>query len=105
MAIFEDDDLSQAIGSNGSNIKLTSKVTGYQIDAVGISEYEKNQKVDLSEIKSITSKYRKILSDNDILTSKDFLSKEKEELIELKGLGEKSISSLTEKIKEALQTI
>ena len=39
LAVFNDDDLAQAIGINGSNIKLTTKVSGYEIDAVSCSQY------------------------------------------------------------------
>jgi N utilization substance protein A len=37
VAVFEDEDLAQAIGINGSNIKLSTNVTGYKIDAVSLS--------------------------------------------------------------------
>ena len=40
VAVFEDEDLAVAIGRNGHNIKLASKVTGYTIDSVKRSDYE-----------------------------------------------------------------
>ena len=81
---------------------MTTNVTGYQIDAVSLSEYNKNQKVDLSEIKAITSKYRKILIENKILTTSDFLSMDINDLVELKGLGEKSVEKIKTDIEEYL---
>ena len=100
VAIFEDEELAQAIGINGSNIKLTTNVTGYQIDAVSRSDYEKTQEIDINEIEDINAKFKKILIDNDIKTSSDFLTKENDELLSIKGLGPVSI----EKIKEAIKS-
>ena len=102
VAVFEDDELAQAIGINGSNVKLTTNVTGYQIDAVSLSEYNKSQTVDLNDIKAIASKYRKILAENNILTTSDFLTKDIKDLTELKGLGEISVQKIKTDIEEHL---
>ena len=102
VAVFADDELAQAIGTNGSNIKLSSNVTDYKIDAVSLSEYNKNQIVDINLITDIASKYRKILIENKILTTSDFLNTELDNLIELKGLGEKSVDTIKLSIEDYL---
>ena len=93
LAVFNDDELAQAIGINGSNIKLTTKVSGYEIDAVSLTEYNKSQKYDLSEIPNITPKVLKTLSDNNIKTTTDFLNN-LEEMLDIKGFGPKSVDNL-----------
>tara|TARA_Y100001970_G_scaffold22181_1_gene25547 strand:- start:8602 stop:9843 length:1242 start_codon:yes stop_codon:yes gene_type:complete len=102
VAIFEDDDIAIAIGSNGQNIKLASDVTNYTIDVIKKSEYENNQEIDINDIDGLTDKMVNLLSDNDIKTSKDFLSIEREKLLGFKGLGEKTLDKITEIIREAV---
>ena len=102
VAVFSDDELAQAIGTNGSNIKLSSNVTDYKIDAVSLSEYNKNQIVDINLITDIASKYRKILIENKILTTSDFLNTELDNLIGFKGLGEKSVDTIKLTIEDYL---
>jgi len=102
VAIFEDDDLAIAIGSNGQNIKLASDVTEYTIDVIKKSDYESNQEVALSSIEGLSDKIINLLSDNGIKTSKDFLTAEEETLLEIKGFGEKTCDKVREIIKEGL---
>ena len=102
VAIFEDDDLAIAIGSNGQNIKLASDVTGYTIDVIKKSEYESNQEIDLNSIDGLSDKIVNILSDNNINTSKDFLTKDKDELLKVKGFGEKTYDKTKDIIKDSI---
>ena len=93
LAVFNDDELAQAIGINGSNIKLTTKVSGYEIDAVSLTEYNKSQSYKLSEVPNITDKACSTLSDNNIHTTSDFLNK-LDEILEIKGFGPKSVENI-----------
>ena len=102
VAIFEDDDIAIAIGANGQNIKLASDVTEYTIDVIKKSEYEANQEIDLSEIDALTPKILNLLAENNINTSKEFLTSEKEDLLSMKGFGEKTLEKTTEIIREAI---
>ena len=102
VAIFEDDDLAIAIGSNGQNIKLASDVTEYTIDVIKKSEYESNQEVDLSSIDALSEKNINLLSDNGIKTSKDFLTAEVDTLLAIKGFGEKTYEKNKQIIQDAL---
>jgi len=40
-----DNQLSLAIGRNGQNVRLAAKLTGWKIDIIGASEYEKERVV------------------------------------------------------------
>ena len=102
VAIFEDEDLAMAIGSNGQNIKLASDVTQYTIDVIKKSEYESNQEVDLSSIDDLSEKHINLLSDNGIKTSKDFLTTEIDTLLAIKGFGEKTYEKIKQIIQDAL---
>jgi len=102
VAVFEDDELAIAIGSNGQNVKLASDVTGYTIDIIKKSEYETNQEIDLSSIENLSDKIIKLLSGNNIKTSKDFLIAEPDTLLEIKGFGEKTYEKVKQIIQEAI---
>ena len=109
VAVFEDDDLAVAIGRNGHNIKLASKVTGYTIDSIKKSDHEGTSDVDtisniessLSEIDGITSTQAKNFAENGIITVSDFMESTEEVLLQTKGIGAKSL----EKISSIIQTI
>jgi N utilization substance protein A len=102
VAIFEDDELAIAIGTNGQNINLAQDVTQYKIDVIKKSEYETNQAIELTSIKALSEKIINILADNKISTSKDFLTAEKDDLLSIKGFGEKTLLKIEDTIKEAL---
>ena len=101
--VFDDDELAIAIGRNGQNISLASDVTGYIIDAISKSDYNKQHGIvdenDLSTIKGFSAKLLEILNENEISTCDDFLEK-KDQILDLKGFGEKSYEKLATKIKE-----
>ena len=96
IAVFEDEELPIAIGRNGHNIKLSSDVTGYTIDAVKRSDYEGTQKevIYLDEVSGISSTQLESLASLDIHTGEDFLNCERKDLLSLKGIGEKTIDKI-----------
>ena len=102
LVVFEDDDLSTAIGRAGQNVQLASDVTGYTIDAISLSEYNKrNGIVDenhLSTVKGFTEKLLGILEESDITTKDEFKTK-RDEILEMKGFGEKTYQKLLENIE------
>ena len=102
VAVFEDDELAIAIGRNGHNIKLASQVTGYTIDAVKRSDYKNENKstIPLSEINGVTETQILNFKEKDIVSTSDFLESNKDVLLSIKGIGEKTI----EKIKESINT-
>jgi len=101
IAIFEDEDIAIAIGSNGQNIKLASDVTEYTIDVIKKSEYESNQAIDLSSVNGLSDKLVNLLLENNIKTSKDFLTADTDTLLDIKGFGEKTY----EKVKKIIQEV
>ena len=89
IAIFEDENLDSAIGRNGMNINLASKVVGYRIDAYGVKQYNRlqdDQNTSLADIDGIEYELSKSLANNGIKTVNDLMDADEEFLVDLKGV-------------------
>jgi N utilization substance protein A len=101
-AIFDDDELNFAIGRNGMNINLASRITEYRIDAYGRNDYERKQaeqNTDLIEIPGISATAAKNLATVDVHTISDLTESDESDLLNAKGVSE----SLLEKIYTAVE--
>ena len=97
IAIFDDESLDFAIGRNGMNINLASKVTGYSIDAYGDNQYKRlqdDQNTQLADIDGVSAKLSKSLSDSSIVTVNDLMEIEEESLVEVSGLSSTDIENI-----------
>ena len=97
VALFEDDSLDAAIGRNGMNINLASKITDYKIDAYGINQYERiqnDQKTPLSEIDGIEKKMSSLLIKSKIKVVSDLLDADMDHLLDIAGLEEDSLDDI-----------
>ncbi|TAL70043.1 MAG: transcription termination factor NusA [Bacteroidetes bacterium] len=84
--VVPDDQVSLAIGKNGQNVRLASKLTGYSITLIN----ETGEDIDLSEFEEeIGSELYQRLIDNGIETARGFLETEPEELLKIKGMTKK----------------
>ena len=105
VAIFNDDELAIAIGRNGSNLKLTELVTGYTIEAKSETQHSLSKNIKIKDLKDISEKFKNLLIDNKIKETSEFFNTDKEILLKLKGLGEKTLEKLTLNIKDELKNI
>ncbi len=103
VAVFSDDELAIAIGRNGSNLKLTEIVTGYTIEAKSESQHALSKNIMLNDFNFISDKLKKIFIENSITDSTKFLNTDKDVLLSLKGIGEKTLDKLIDNIKEELR--
>ena len=103
VAIFNDDELAMAIGRNGSNLKLTESVTGYTIEAKSESQHSLSKSLNINDLSNLTDKFKKLLIENNINDTTTFLKTEKDVLLSLKGLGEKTLEKITLSIKDELK--
>jgi len=105
LAVFEDEEIATAIGSGGVNINLTSRVTGYEIDAIRQSEYNRLEGDDIfiEDIEEISEGQAKALQNEEIETVADFLNADTEKLLNIKGIGEKTFEKLELIIQKALE--
>ncbi|MCD6231053.1 transcription termination/antitermination protein NusA [Candidatus Aerophobetes bacterium] len=97
--IVSDDQLSIAIGSNGENVKLAAKLTGWQIDIRSIGEVEKETNF-LKSLPGIGEKTLQSLKEAGFLTVKDILREGTKGLCKIKGIGPKMAEKIVKKTKE-----
>ena len=97
IAIFEDENLDSAIGRNGMNISLASKVVGYRIDAYGVKQYNRlqnDQNTSLADIDGIEDKLSKSLANSGIKTVSDLMDADEESLVDLKGISSEKLDKV-----------
>ena len=97
IAIFEDENLDSAIGRNGMNINLASKVVGYRIDAYGVQQYNRlqdDQNTFLADIDGIEDELSKSLASNGIKTVNDLMDADEESLVDLKGVTSEKLDNV-----------
>ena len=106
IAIFEDESLDSAIGRNGMNINLASRVTDYRIDAYGVNQYKKmqnDQNTSLIEIDGITEKIGKKLIDSNIKTVLDLMEADEESLVEINGISESMVETVYSAVQQFIE--
>jgi N utilization substance protein A len=105
LAIFDNEEISVAIGKMGQNIRLASEVTGYTIDAIKKSDYEltESDTIYLEEIEGLSEHVWKLLYSVGIETAEELLSTPKEELLNIKGFGEKTVDKMVENVEKAVE--
>ncbi len=107
LAIVPDDDYSKAIGKNGVNVDLASKLTGIEIEIKKVSEYKKElQEKQLAEAKiedveGVSKTLKKILIEKGYTNVLSVLKATPEELKFLLSLDDEAVNKLLEKLKPA----
>ena len=97
IAIFEDENLDSAIGRNGMNINLASKVVGYRIDAYGVKQYNRlqnDQNTSLADIDGIEDELSKSLANGGIKIVSDLMDADEESLVDLKGVTSEKLDNV-----------
>ncbi len=101
----EDDKLSLAIGRNGQNARLASKLTGWKINIMSETEYNEMKKreaedlIPVGSLEGIGAKIEERLVAADITTVQKLAKTDPETLIEIEGIGQKTAETLIEKAK------
>ncbi|MEL1236582.1 MAG: transcription termination factor NusA [Candidatus Neomarinimicrobiota bacterium] len=106
VALFEDDSLDAAIGRNGMNVNLASKITEYKIDAYGVQQYERiqeDQKTPISNIEGVDNKLAKILDESGISLVSDLLDAEMDSLLNLEDIDEQALDSIYESVQDYVE--
>ncbi len=102
VALFEDDSLDAAIGRNGMNINLASKLTEYKIDAYGIQEYDRiqeDQKTILADIDGVNKDFAEALNNNNIIIVSDLLDADMEDLLKIDSISEDDLDDIYEAVQ------
>ncbi|NOY88089.1 MAG: transcription termination factor NusA [FCB group bacterium] len=102
----EDEKLSLAIGKNGQNARLASKLTGWKVNIISESEYDEAKKheaemlVPVVQLEGVGTKIQERLIEADISSVQRLASSSVETLIKIEGLGKKTAEALIEKAKK-----
>ena len=102
VALFDDDSLDSAIGRNGMNINLASRITEYKIDAYGVKQYERikeDQKTELKDIEGIGKSLSSVLSSLSVNTVSDLLEADMDILMNNDVLNEESLDLAYESVQ------
>ncbi len=104
--LVEDDQLSLAIGKHGQNVKLASKLVGFEIDVKGRSDKEDRKKakeesaLSISDLPGVGKKAEELLTKAGYKEIEDIASAKLEDLLEIKGIGQKTAEKILESAKE-----
>ncbi len=106
VALFEDEGLDAAIGRNGMNINLASKLTDYKIDAYGVNQYERiqeDQKTSISEIEGVGEKVFSLLRSMEIEIVSDLLEADMDDLLKTGQITEDVLDGVYEAVQNFIE--
>ena len=101
LVIVEDDQLSLAIGKKGQNVRLASKLTGWQLEIKNATERAISA-MPLREVEGIGPAMEERLVQSGITTVQKLIGSTLEQLTAIKGIGEKTAEKLLESAKQTL---
>ena len=106
VALFDDESLDSAIGRNGMNVNLASKITDYKIDAYGVKQYERiqeDQNKNLVDIEGMDPEISEILVKSGISMVSDLLDADMDNLLNIDGIDEDSLDSTYESVQSYIE--
>ena len=106
VALFDDDSLDSAIGRNGMNVNLASKITEYKIDAYGVKQYERiqmDQKTLLKDIDNVDGNISELLKKSGIEIVSDLLESDMDNLLSIDGINEEKLDLVYESVQNFVE--
>lgn len=107
----EADNLAQAIGRNGQNVRLASQLTGWELNVMTVEDMQKKNEEEAGKLISLFTEGLDIDEDfAEFLIQEGFSSLEEvayvpvAEFLEIQGLDEATVEELRERAKAALTT-
>ncbi len=107
IVVVSDDQLSLAIGRSGQNVRLASRLTGWQIDLMTREEFEGRKKApeeekifvdlsdyDLTRIPGIGAKTAERLQESGFKSLGDLIDVEESDILKVDGIGAKTAKKL-----------
>jgi N utilization substance protein A len=100
--VVEDEKLSLAIGRQGQNARLASKLTGYKINIISENEFsamkrfEAENYLPISHLPGLGDVMINRLMDAGFMYAQDIINEEPERLMEIEGIGQKKAQALIE---------
>ena len=108
VALFDDDDLDAAIGRNGMNINLASKITDYRIDAYGVKQYERiqeDQKSLLTEIDGVDQTTAESLNSIGVTVVSELLDADMDDLLSAQDIDDESLDEIYEAVQSFIERV
>jgi len=102
LVVVDEDQLSLAIGKEGQNVRLASRLAGWQIELVSNRELEQRQRfqehllMPIEEMVGVSEKMAERLREAGINTVQKLMRTPQEKLIEIPGFGERTVEKLME---------
>ena len=107
----EEDNLAQAIGRNGQNIRLASQLTGWELNVMTVAELKEKHQAEADSVITVFTEALEIDEDfASVLVEEGFSSLEEiayvpvNELLEIDGLDEEMVDELRSRAKDILAT-
>jgi len=107
----EEDNLAQAIGRNGQNIRLASQLTGWELNVMTVAELKAKHQAEAENVISVFTEALEIDEEfAGVLVEEGFSSLEEiayvpiNELLEIEGLDEELVTELRNRAKDVLAT-
>ena len=99
IVLVSQDQLSLAIGKSGQNVRLASRLTGWEIDVRTREELEREQ-AELGRLKGVGKQTIELLISAGFQSLKTIATTDAEELATIKGIGEKKAEDIINQAKE-----
>ena len=109
--IVDDDQLSLSIGKHGQNVRLASRLIGWELDirkkaTAAVAQEGKEEKIEketvsLEQLSGVGEKTLASLHEAGFKTIEDILQADIKDLMKIKGIGEKKAKKIIEQAKEA----
>ncbi len=111
LVIVDEDQLSLAIGKEGQNVRLASKLTHWKIDLATVKSVERRDRLeqklqmDISDMVGVTAKIASKLKGIGILTVQKLYKTTLDELVDVEGVGPKTAEKLKESAIETMEEL
>ncbi|SFV65856.1 Transcription termination protein NusA [hydrothermal vent metagenome] len=107
--VVEDEQLAQAIGKGGQNVRLASQVTGWRLNVMSNQQAEEKQKGEnvkiyekLSESLFVDEEIINKLINEDYSSLEELSKATEEELLKIEGFNQEIVDELQENIQDAM---
>jgi len=107
----EDDKLSLAIGRNGQNARLASRLTGWKVSIMSETEYNEAKRheaemlIQVSQLDGVGAKIQERLAEVNISSVQRLAAASVEMLTKIEGIGKKTAEKLIEQAKQLVQKV
>jgi N utilization substance protein A len=107
--IVEEENLAQAIGRGGQNVRLASELTGWEINLLTVEESSQKNEIEFSKVRDLFIAKLDVDEDvADILVREGFNTLEEvayvplDEMLEIEALDEETVNELRSRARNAL---